>query len=410
MMDGASACSFSLTEISTSWSQKGGGLELQATLINGSPERLNLTLLPLIAAGWKPLSAQPQLSLPSGGRQAITLSYGAAEGQSAAMQEANVRLPVLMISGSHARILTLRSPMKPLSVVWGMETLFNQDKRLNPTCQITNASKTDQRGEWKVSFRNQTLEGSYDLKAGAMQPLDLGFDLAVVEPFVRVDDLKLTLTGEGFRLEQTHEITVTQNLGLKQSVALTTGKGAPGSAHLRVEADAKTLTFMVDLQGSGMLLSTASKTAAAWQMEVCLDARSYGKRLEGGSTAPVTVTGSAQAGSGHFQAISPWAFGTGYAANFDSAHCKAALNSLGTEHYQIKLTLPRSYLYLHEWALDNGNSQLGLSVNLTLNTASGYRIWSLNPTSKLVGDVESLVVLELTEKPTSRFTLDVHAK
>ena len=311
MMDGASACSFSLTEISASWSQKGNGLEIEATLINGSQDRQHLTLLPLIAAGWKPLSAQPQLSLPSGGRQAITLSYGAAEGQSVAMQEANVRLPVLIISGSHAQILTLRSPMKPLSVVWGMETLFNQDKRLNPTCQITNASKTDQRGEWKVSFRNQTLEGRYDLKAGATQPLDLGFDLAVVEPFVRVDDLKLTLTGEGFRLEQTHEMTVTQNLGLKQSVALMTGKGAPGSAHLRVEADAKTLTFMVDLQGSGMLLGTASQTATAWQMDVCLDARSYGKRLEGGSTAPVTVTGSAQICSGHLQPISPWAFGTG---------------------------------------------------------------------------------------------------
>jgi len=410
MMDGASACSFSLTEISASWSKKGRGLELQATLINGSQERLNLTLLPLIAAGWKPLSAQPQVSLPAGGRQAILLSYSAADGQSAAMQEADVRLPVLMISGSHARVLTMRSPMKPLSVVWGMETLFNQEKRLNPTCQIINTTQTDQRGEWVATFRNQKQEGRYDLKAGATQPLDLGFDLAAVDPSVQVDDLKLTLAGESFRLEQTHEMTVTQNLGLKQSVALTTGKDAPGSAHLRVEADAKTLTFIVDLQGAGLLLSTASKTAAAWQMEVCLDARSYGKRLESGSTAPITVTGSAQAGPGHFQAISPWAFGTGYAANFDSEKFQAALSSQGSERHEIRLTLPRSYLYLHEWALDNGNSQLGLSVNLTLNTASGYRTWSLNPTTKQVGDVESLVVLELSEKSTGRFTVDVHSK
>jgi len=410
MMDGASACSFSLTEISASWSKKGRGLELQATLINGSQERLNLTLLPLIAAGWKPLSAQPQVSLPAGGRQAILLSYSAADGQSAAMQEADVRLPVLMISGSHARVLTMRSPMKPLSVVWGMETLFNQEKRLNPTCQIINTTQTDQRGEWVATFRNQKQEGRYDLKAGATQPLDLGFDLAAVDPSVQVDDLKLTLAGESFRLEQTHEMTVTQNLGLKQSVALTTSKGAPGSAHLRVEADAKTLTFIVDLQGAGLLLRTASKTAAAWQMEVCLDARSYGKRLESGSTAPITVTGSAQAGPGHFQAISPWAFGTGYAANFDSEKFQAALSSQGSERHEIRLTLPRSYLYLHEWALDNGNSQLGLSVNLTLNTASGYRTWSLNPTTKQVGDVESLVVLELSEKSTGRFTVDVHSK
>lgn len=410
VMDGASPCSFSLTEVSASWSQKGSGLELKATVINRSQERLHLTLLPLIVAGWKPLSAQPQMLLPAGGHQEIIVSYGAADGQSAAMQEADVRLPVLMISGSHARVLVMRSTMKPVSVVWGMETLFNQDKRWNPTCQIFNATKTDQRGEWMVTWRNQKQEGRYDLKAGATQPLDLGFNLAAVDPSDQVNDLMLTLTGESFRIEQTQEMTLTQNLGLKHSVALKTDKGASGTAHLRVEADTKTLTFIVDLQGAGMLQSTARNTAAAWQLEVCMDARSYGKRLESGSTAPVTVTGSAQDGPGHVKAISPWAFGTGYAANFDSKQFQAGLSSQGSEHHEIRLTLPRSYLYLHEWALDNGNSQLGLSLNLTLHTASGYRTWSLNPTSKQVGSIESLVVLELSEKSTGRFTVDVHSK
>ena len=410
MMDGASVSSYSLTEVSAEWSQKGSGLELQATVVNRSDERLNLTLLPLIAAGWKPISAQPQLSLPAGGRQSITLSCRAADGQSAAMQEPEIRLPLLTISGSHARVFVMRAPMRPLSIVWGMETLFNQEKRFNPACQIVNASKSDQRGEWVATFMDQKLEGHYDIKAGATQPLDLGFDLAALGASVHVNDLKMTLTGESFRLEQTHEMTLTKNLGLKQSVELRSGKDAPGAAHLRVEADAKALTFIVDLQGAGMLLSTASKSTAAWQMEVCLDARSYGKRLESGSTAPITVTGSAQAGRGHVQAIPPWAFGTGYAANFDPEQFQSVLSSQGSEHHEIRLTVPRSYLYLHEWALDNGNSQLGLSVNVTLNTSSGYDTWSLNPTSKLVGDVESLAVLELSEKPTDRFTVDVHVK
>ena len=35
-----------------------------------------------------------------------------------------------------------------------------------------------------------------------------------------------------------------------------------------------------------------------------------------------------------------------------------------------------------QWALDNGNSQLGLNVRLTLNTSQGYKTWTLHPTSK----------------------------
>ena len=111
-----------------------------------------------------------------------------------------------------------------------------------------------------------------------------------------------------------------------------------------------------------------------------------------------------------FGASNTYGIGTGYAANFDPEQFQSVLSSQGSEHHEIRLTVPRSYLYLHEWALDNGNSQLGLSVNVTLNTSSGYDTWSLNPTSKLVGDVESLAVLELSEKPTDRFTVDVHVK
>jgi hypothetical protein len=410
MLDGASAQPYSLAEISAEWVKGGSALQLKATLVNGTAERLNLTLLPLIAAGWKPVAAQPQLSLPAGARQEITLDYAGESAASRGMQESEVRLPVLVISGKHAKVMEMRAAIRPLSIIWEMETLFNQEKRFSPACQLINASRSDQRGTWEATFMEKKLEGRYDLKAGATLPLDLSFDLTPDMPPVLTADLKVTLSGEGFALSQVCEVTLTRNLGLKQSVPLSSRKAAPGAATLWVEADARTLTLIADLRGSGMILEAVSQEAAAWQLEVCLDARSYGKRLEAGRTAPIIATGRAKAGKGHLQNVSPWAFGTGYAASFDAAQFQAALTTRGSEEHEIRLSLPRSYLYLHEWALENGNSQLGLSVNLTLNTSEGYRTWQLNPTTKASGDVAALAVLELAEKPTARVTVDVHAK
>lgn len=79
--------------------------------------------------------------------------------------------------------------------------------------------------------------------------------------------------------------------------------------------------------------------------------------------------------------------------------------SSGEGRHQIQLSIPRSYLYLHEWALDNGNSQFGLNVRLTLNTAEGYRTWSLVPTAKSANDAGAMAVLELSAQPTQRATV-----
>jgi hypothetical protein len=65
--------------------------------------------------------------------------------------------------------------------------------------------------------------------------------------------------------------------------------------------------------------------------------------------------------------------------------------------------LPRSYLYDHEWALNNGNSQLG--VNFTLRAAG--RSLFLTSSERHPDDAESLTVLELTDKPTQRATIKV---
>lgn len=75
------------------------------------------------------------------------------------------------------------------------------------------------------------------------------------------------------------------------------------------------------------------------------------------------------------------------------------------------MTVPRSYLYLHEWAMGNGNSQVGINTQFSLwqaneaGTGGSYLPFILTSNGRYRDDAESLAVLELTDKPTSRWTV-----
>jgi hypothetical protein len=71
--------------------------------------------------------------------------------------------------------------------------------------------------------------------------------------------------------------------------------------------------------------------------------------------------------------ISPWAFGSGYAAVFEAQEIQAKLSSSAGGTRRLTISLPKSYLYRHEWALGNGNSQMGINVRLR---AAGVSIFS----------------------------------
>ena len=75
------------------------------------------------------------------------------------------------------------------------------------------------------------------------------------------------------------------------------------------------------------------------------------------------------------------------------------------------VSLPRIYLYRHEWAVGNGNSQFGINTRLAFASKEGSftpdNTWSLTLNGKHGDDAEGLAVLELTDKPTTRWTVVV---
>ena len=99
--------------------------------------------------------------------------------------------------------------------------------------------------------------------------------------------LKLVVKGDGLQLTSTRHVTLTRNLGLNVAVPLSAEVDAKGQVILRAQADAKQLTLICEVLGPEMLIDASTASAAAWQIEVNVDARSYGKRLESGCTAPM---------------------------------------------------------------------------------------------------------------------------
>jgi hypothetical protein len=88
---------------------------------------------------------------------------------------------------------------------------------------------------------------------------------------------------------------------------------------------------------------------------------------------------------------------------FDVKELTAKLSSSASGARRLTISLPKTYLYLHEWALGNGNSEIGINARLS----GGGRSYFLTRANRHGDDAESLSVLELTDKPTRRWTVRV---
>ncbi len=398
LLDGPPARPWQLEAGSATLNAEATRLELACTVHNPGREVLQLTALPLPAGNWRPVAAQSRQSLAPGSRANLHFSYS--RPTPARLDEAQARLPLLLHGAGQLENAVVRAAWHPLAVVWGLETFFNQEQFVAPACTLTNAGDTALSGRWQAEYAGQRLQGDYQLAPGASQALDLRLDIAKAPPAA---ELVLTLEGD-VRLTQRRRLWVTPNLAVSADRPLHAEPAElAGKASLQVQATKTSLSLLIDLTEAALLDDAGS--SPAWRLDLNLDARSYGKRLEGGTTATLSASGGAVDGPARVRDVPPWAFGTGYAASFDTTAIQAALTTRADGRRQIRLTLPRSYLYLHEWALDNGNSQLGLDVRLLLQ--GGRTAFHLSPSRKAAEDADSLVVLELASTATRRFTVSV---
>ncbi len=377
-----------------------GRLEVEFQLANNHREELALTVLPLDPQGYDLKDASPEVRLAAGGKQTVKASYAITNTRFLPLRDGKVRIPVLVISGRESRIHDLVAPLRDFHVTWNSRAGFNQEKEFAPDLEIENSSGAKLEGTWEVAWDVRKQEGRFALDADGAETLPVRLALPADEkaPFRQRLPVKLAVTAGGVRQIFDRHLEVVRNFGLKETVPLTGGDERAGTVTLRADADGMKLFLTLDLTGVSLVDDASGK---AFELLLNLDARSYGKRQTPGATAALRITGKASDGAARVDEIAPWAFGSGYAAVFDPSEVSAVLGSSAEGTRRLTISLPKSYLYLHEWALENGNSQIG--INVRFNGGGGE--YFLTRSTRQADDAESLGVLELTDKPTRRWTV-----
>lgn len=401
VMQGAPSASWSVGA-TTAMLRGQGKLELRFQIANQRRQELALTVLPLDPPGFDLQDTQSEIKLAAGGKQDVKALYTVTNPRFLPIKDGKVRLPILVIAGTEARIHDLVAPLRPFSVTWGARVGFNQEKEFSPSLEIENSSGAKLTGTWQAQWNGHQQEGKLALDADGSEALPVKMVLPTDGKAPRHQRLPLNLTVEanGVRQLFNRHLELVRNLGLKEVVPLTGSDGRESPVTLQADADSTKLFLTLDL--SAVQLAD-DEHGRAFELLLNLDARSYGKRQTLGATAALSIKGKAADGHAQVEKIEPWAFGTGYAAVFNPAEVSAVLSSSAGGSRRLTISLPKSYLYLHEWALGNGNSQMGINVRFK----GGGVTCSLTHGVRQADDAESLAVLELTDKPTRRWTVRV---
>lgn len=400
-------------------------LGLHCSLKNTTKDELKLALLPLVSAGWRPLDTSPEITLKAGEAKAIEIVYASSKESPGTFSshEPLLRLPILLSGGSMSRIEDVRAEVRPIAFLWKLDTLFNQEKQFGIENFVINTSGAAVKATWSATCLGQKKSGEMSLAPGEKKPAELVFDLPITgEPWRQTSPLTMELTSGSITLHFERTVEISRNLGLKQTVPLLSladpakapAADDPRGVRLKIDADPDTLFLIYDIKGVD--LEDRGNGLGAFGCEVGVDARSYGKRLETGAISSLRVFGKAADGTYPFEDAEPWAFGDGYAAEYDARYFRAQLSSTASGARRLTISLPRSYFYLHEWAIGNGNSQIGLRT--TLGFWKGPRddaphgeyprdlAYALLANGRHPDDALGLAVLELTDKPTVRWTVN----
>ena len=408
-VDGAKASPWKLAPGSATF-DKTGHLNVTVEVANTTKEPLKLCAAALQTRSWKSLTALPKFELNPGAKQVIKLSYersntpADAQVSPLASHEAFLRLPLLITNGGVTRVEEIHTELKPLALLWRMDTLYNQQGGFTLDNVIANSSGAALKAAWTGEWNGQKKSGTLDLAKGATAVLPLKFDLPKSGTH-ESKPLVLDVNVNGTTLRWQRFIECTSNLGLKQDRNLLPLGQNKGRVRLHTDADVSWLYLVFDVDGVDL---ETTHDGMAMRLQLSLDARSYGKRLAFGSIEPLTLRVGATAGGGTTASIAPWAFGTGYGMEFDPSYVRSQLSTNASGSHRLTVTLPRNYLYLHEWALGNGNSELGFNARLSFWHDGGFPLdatYSITSNPKTGSDAEGLAALELTSTPTSRWSV-----
>lgn len=326
-----------------------------------------------------------------------------------------VPLHLLVMDDHRCGLLDVAATIEPVAVRWDFTPVWNGSATVRLRAEMV-AGRQGATGDYVARWLGGEARGSFELGGGEREIVTLEFEIEEsMRRHGRVQaPLRIEFSTDQGDVVLEREVLAMRNLALGETFPLEPAQGGPavGNVDLTVTADEAGLTLAFDL-AVGELEATAENPNAV-VVEVHLDARGFDQRQRPGATDGFRVEFGPVPGPGVVAGLLPWSFGTGYAMQYPEEGFSSSLARNDDGTHRVELSIPSSYLYLHEWAVGHADSQLGLNTRVSVLQVTedlpgggfppGAR-WSLLNPLGLRADDSNLGRVELTDQPSGRWSV-----
>jgi lysophospholipase L1-like esterase len=334
------------------------------------------------------------------------------------------RFPMLIADEEETSPALVEAAVMPVVPVWKLGLTDGLKDSFKVDADMHNSSQTSQNGTWEAKWNGQRVAGTFEIAPAGSQAISMSFELPkTTSDFRTRDTLHFVVKCGAATFEFSRRLEATVNLAIGDQVPLVRFDKYMGKEELDAGAGEVTFTPMADRKGlyltyliKGANLVDVEKLSAI-NIETYIDGRSFEDRRKFGFTEFLRVLIPRDSSEINISGLRPSTFGNGYDRILDVENIKVSKQALAGGDMQIAMMIPRSYFYLHEWALGNGNSQLGIHTTVRLlritdAVPGGYyppsRQFTLSESGMELHDVRSLVILELDTESTGRWSVRLY--
>lgn len=342
------------------------------------------------------------------------------------------RFPFVLEDTFESELVDLPLRIGPVSISWRAKQFINVTNRMRAEWRMRNGTSEAVTGTYQVGFG----KAASDPVSFSLPPLgDKDFEAIFPfepreesEPFYDELWVQVTVGKMTYRfrrtLEASRDIALGEEIPLRrrEATAPPSAGGNPGGApaYARFEADEN---FLYAIARVGDLAIPDRGDVAALRFSLTVDGRSSSEVRSFGSVAPLEFYFRANGGLGSLAALPIGCFGSGYDRALSAEGLKGFYRVEGDQR-EVIIAVPRSYLYRHEWKMEDALSLLGVRLELsvadpesgpgtfeareTIMSHAPALVWNGRIVSRLdPRDARSLATLRLSRQPVRSWSIRV---
>ncbi len=393
-----------------------GNVEMTLQVLNRGETPANFVLCPLHVAGWTVTARgsegalDPFFTLPSAKQRSFVFKAEPDLGGSrAAGDEDFARGCALLVTDDVQMLVDLRLQIQPVALLLEEQRLDGVSGELLLKPAFANNSSEPRVGEVVAEWRGRQLPPvplTIPPASQVVVPLRLPVpDAGGKEPRF-VESLVLNYKSSVGEQSFTTEISGVRHLGLDSRIALTGGGGAAPVARISADLHGFYLSIAVPSSLSGP--PVASKRYATLELQV--DGRGTQENGTLGNIGKIVADYPREDAEVKVRTVRPAALGKGYALDPEKLgpYFRPSVTTRANGDRELVFNFSRQLLTLHEWSLDgSGQNTVGLNIRLILYSTTGNQVFTLCASNFPHADGRSLTLVELTTRPSDRWSVRV---